>query len=418
MLKEFRPVVKNSKFLYLWISQIFSQITINLTNFVLLIKLFSTTGSSIATSLLWVSYALPAIVVGPFGAAIVDMVDRRSVLIITNLLQSLVIFLYALNYTKGIFLLYGATVGYAFLNQFYVPAEAASLPSLVEKKHLPFANSLFFMTQQGSIIVGFLTAGILNHLLGFATTLFVASFFLFLAFVSVSLLPKIQPSEELPVRFEEGIVNFFERIFQGYKFIKENRHVLVPFLFLLGFQITMATILINTPLIVVDIFRFNLNSGIIFIVISAVLGAVTGSLLISKLLRRGFRKKLVIENSLLLLSLSLLFFTFLVPELGIIMKTLIGGGAIFLAGFSAIGIVIPSQTFLQENTPGGLRGRVFGNFWFLATIATVFPVLFSGAVSELFGVRLLLFVFVTLTFSAFFFSRNYGDKFLTNKESV
>src|SRR3989344_792962 len=388
MLKEFRPVVKNSKFLYLWISQIFSQITINLTNFVLLIKLFSTTGSSIATSLLWVSYALPAIVVGPFGAAIVDMVDRRSVLIITNLLQSLVIFLYALNYTKGIFLLYGATVGYAFLNQFYVPAEAASLPSLVEKKHLPFANSLFFMTQQGSIIVGFLTAGILNHLLGFATTLFVASFFLFLAFVSVSLLPKIQPSEELPVRFEEGIVNFFERIFQGYKFIKENRHVLVPFLFLLGFQITMATILINTPLIVVDIFRFNLNSGIIFIVISAVLGAVTGSLLISKLLRRGFRKKLVIENSLLLLSLSLLFFTFLVPELGIIMKTLIGGGAIFLAGFSAIGIVIPSQTFLQENTPGGLRGRVFGNFWFLATIATVFPVLFSGAVSELFGVRL------------------------------
>lgn len=418
MLSEFKPIVKNSKFLHLWISQILSQITINLTNFVLLIKLFSTTGSSIATSLLWISYALPAILVGPIGAAVTDMVDKRSILMITNFLQSFVIFLYALTYAKGIFLLYGVAVGYALLNQFYVPAEAASLPSLVEKKYLPSANGLFFMTQQGSIIIGFLAAGILNHFLGFATTLFVASALLFLAFISVSLLPKIQPIEALPASFEEGIINFFGRILEGYNFIKENRYVLVPFLMLLGFQIIITTILINAPLIVVEIFKFNLNSGVIYVVVSAVLGAITGSILVSKLLRGGIRKKLVIENSLILLSLSFLLFTFLVPELGAVMRTLVGGVVIFLAGFAAIGIVIPSQTFLQENTPGGLRGRVFGNFWFLATIATVFPVLFSGAISELFGIRLLLFGFVSVAFTAFFFSRNYGDKFLTNKQNL
>src|SRR3990167_7049160 len=106
MTEDFKPLIRNSKFVYVWISQILSQLTIYIMNFLLITTLFNRTGSAIATSLLWVSYALPAIVVGPFGAAITDMVDRRKVLMITNLLQSLVIFLYALNYTKGIFLLY------------------------------------------------------------------------------------------------------------------------------------------------------------------------------------------------------------------------------------------------------------------------------------------------------------------------
>ena len=52
----------------LWISQILSQVTVNMMNFLLLAKLFNETGSSIATSLLWVSFALPTIFFGPIGA--------------------------------------------------------------------------------------------------------------------------------------------------------------------------------------------------------------------------------------------------------------------------------------------------------------------------------------------------------------
>lgn len=412
MFTEFKPILKNSKFIYLWSSQILSQITINLTNFILLIRLFSTTGSSIATSLLWICYALPAILIGPIGAAVVDMVDRRTVLIITNLFQSLAIFVYALTYTHSVFLLYGVAVTYAFLNQFYVPAEAASVPSLVDKKYLPSANSLFFMTQQGAIIFGFLGAGILNHLLGFATTLYVSSSLLFLAFVSVCFLPKLSAKEEISKSFEIGVINFFERILEGYNFIKKNNQVLIPFLLLLGFQITITTTLINVPVIAIEIFKLGVNTGVIYMVIFAILGAIFGSIIFTRLLRTGARKKIVIENSLMLLSLSFLLITFLIPELGIISRLLLGAGALFLAGFSAVGIIIPAQTFLQERTPGGLRGRVFGNFWFLATIATVFPVLFSGAISELFGIRIVLFAFITITVFAFFFSKNYAYKFM------
>src|SRR4030042_2096834 len=155
MSKDYRTIFKNKSFLYLWSSQIFSQLSINILNFILLIKIYSETKSSIATSFLWVSYAIPAIIIGPIAAASVDIIDKRKMLIITNLLQCLTIFFFAFISEQSLFLLYGIVIVYSFLNQFYIPAEQSSLPAIVEKKSLALANSLFFITQQISLIVGF-----------------------------------------------------------------------------------------------------------------------------------------------------------------------------------------------------------------------------------------------------------------------
>ena len=113
MLADFVPLVKNSNFRYLWTSQVFSQLTIHIMNFLLLIRLFNETGSTIATSFLWVAYALPAILIGPFAAASVDMFDRRKLLMLTNLFQSATIFFYALSHQTSLFLLYSVVVGYS-----------------------------------------------------------------------------------------------------------------------------------------------------------------------------------------------------------------------------------------------------------------------------------------------------------------
>jgi hypothetical protein len=79
MFKEFKSFTKNPKFLYLWVSQILSQLTVNIMNFLLLAHLFETTKSSIAVALLWVAYSLPALIIGPIGAASVDLLSRRNI---------------------------------------------------------------------------------------------------------------------------------------------------------------------------------------------------------------------------------------------------------------------------------------------------------------------------------------------------
>lgn len=418
MIEEFKPVLRNSNFVYIWLSQILSQLTINIMNFVLLIQLFEKTGSTIATSFLWVSYALPAVLIGPLAAATVDMVDRRKMLMATNLLQGISIFLYALSHRTSFFLLYGIVITYSFLNQFYVPAEAATLPAVLSKKMLPQGNGLFFLTQQAALIVGFGIAGFLNNFLGFDRTLYLCSALLLAAFISVAFLPQLKAEQEIPKDFEGAVAKFFGRIVEGYKFIKENKSILAPFAILMGLQVSLAVIVINVPVIATDILKISLNLAGIYIVVPAAVGAALGALIIPKLIRRGWRKKRMIESSLILMTVLFAIFTFAVSFLPALLRHIVSLMVILLIGLAFIGMVIPAQTFLQEATPGGFRGRVFGNFWFLVTIATIFPTIFAGTVTELFGIRFLLVLLGALAMAALLFSKKYGYKVLSNKVRV
>jgi MFS family permease len=415
MFKEFTLVLKNKSFRFLWASQILSQLTINVMNFLLLTKLYQQTGSTVAVSMLWVAYSLPAILVGPIGAASVDLMSRRKTLIITNLLQALTIFIYALLHREKLFLLYGIVLTYSFLNQFYVPAEASSLPSLVSKKSLAQANSLFFLTQEASLVVGFGLAGGLNQFLGFANSLYLCALMVFLAFISTVFLPEIKIENKIPKDFEKALSVFFEGILEGYHFIKNRKNIYLPFFILMGIQIIVSVVTINVPVIATDLLEMPLNSAGVLLVVPAGLGALIGAISTSKMLARGIRKKAIIENSLISTSFGIFCFSFIIPYFPYTFRIIFSFLILILIGAAFVGIVIPAQTFLQEVTPEGLRGRVFGNFWFLVTIATVFPVIFSGTITELFGVNFLLAVITGISFTTYLLSKRYGQKFILNE---
>ena len=143
MIGDYREIIKNKSFIFLWISQVLSQVTIFIMVYVLLIELFHASGSSIATSLIWVAYSIPVILVGPIASAFADMSDRKRILIVTNLLQCITIILFSLSYGRNFFLVYGFIIIYSFLNQFYVPSESASIPSIVKKQIYPMQTVCF-----------------------------------------------------------------------------------------------------------------------------------------------------------------------------------------------------------------------------------------------------------------------------------
>ncbi len=418
MLLEYKSLIRNTNFLCVWASQLLSQLTINIMNFLLLVRLFAITGSAIATSLLWVAYALPAILIGPFAAATVDLIDRRKMLMVTNLLQASVVLSYALVHETKFFLLYGVAFCYSFLNQFYLPAESATLPSVVEKNFLPYANGLFFITQQGALIIGFGIAGILNQFFGYSNSLFLAAALLFLAFIAVSFLPPLKIERELPHTYQEAVEHFFTTIVQGYQFIKENKVVLAPFLLLLALQVVLAMVAVNIPILATELFQISPNSAGVLIIVPAGIGAIAGAIFIPRILRGEVRKKTIIDYGLMALGFLLLGLGFLVPELNEPLRMIVGFILIIFTGLAFVSLLIPAQTFLQEKTPGGLRGRVFGNFWFLTTIATLMPVIFSGALTELLGIHSLLLLLSGLSLSALVVSKRQGQRFIEKVEEI
>lgn len=409
MANDFKKIISRPKFVYLWTSQILSQVTINIMNFLLLAKLYAVTGSSIATSLLWVAYALPALVFGPIGATVVDLVSRRKTLMIANLLQAATIFLTIFVNQQSIFILYAVVLIYSLLNQFYVPAESAYLPSTVAKEDLPQANSMFFLTTQASLVLGFGFAGIIQRFIGFDGALILCSIFLFAAFVSTSLLEETSPVKKIPEEFEKALKTFFDGIIGGYEFIRENKPVFYPLLLLLGLQASLAIIVVSLPVIAVQILGISVNFSGVSIVVPAGLGAVLGSVYIPRLIKKGYRKKQVIEAALMGIMISVLLITQGIPVAPLIYRIIFTPILIILAGFSFVAINLPTLTFLQSATPLWLRGRVFGNLYFLVTIVSVFPVLFSGAITELFGIRTMLSILALGTGAVLFYSRRHGD---------
>lgn len=414
-MKDFKPLLKNRKFVALWVSQLTSQLTIHVMNFLLLVKLFDATGSTIATSLLWVSYSIPALLIGPIAAASTDLLDKRKTLAITNFAQSILIFTYAfISSGTSQFLLYGVAMSYSFINQFYVPAEMAALPSVVKKKNYAYANGLFFITQQTAVIIGFAIAGLLLRVLGFTFSLYVCSTFLFIAFLSVISLPRLKPKDKLPEDFEGAFFEFFKRIYDGYKYIKNHRSILMPFLLLLGIQITLAIVIVNVPLVALSVLKIPLDLSGIFIVVPSGIGAAIGAVTVPKLLRKGVRKLSLIQKALSLASANIILLAFFVPTFSIVYRLIFAAVIFVILGISFVSIAVPAQTFLQEKTSQDMRGRVFGNFWFLVTVATIIPILASGAISELLGIRTLLTGLVILIVVTLVLMKRNAEKFVRN----
>lgn len=386
----------------MWTSAIVSQITLNMVSFMIITQIFEKTNSTIATSFVWAGYALAAAVFGPFGAVTADYRNRKKILVITNSLQAGIIFFYSFLYQQYLFLGYGVVFIYSAVDQFYVPAEAATLPKIVKKELLPTANGLLFITVQTSLIFGLVMAGFMYETVGMQVTLLIASVLLMIGVAAASFLPKINVDKTIANDFETSLRILFEEILDGFKYIKSTRNILVAFVMLVCLQVSLSILIILMPVIAQDLLLVKASLSSAFVVLPAGIGAVIGTASVSKILARNIRKKHMIATGLFFLSLGIFLFAGIVPLLPFWVGRTVGVICIAVAGFSYVITLVPTLTYLQEQTPGGLLGRVLGNIWFISAIATVVPVIFAGTVAELFGVSTILIIVSIIGFIGLF----------------
>src|SRR5579862_1841657 len=84
---SFRHVMKNRHFLRLWLAQFISLTIFNATNFAVVALVNDTTHSVIMSGLAIIAFTLPAVPFGAIAGAIVDQLDKRMVLWVTNILR-------------------------------------------------------------------------------------------------------------------------------------------------------------------------------------------------------------------------------------------------------------------------------------------------------------------------------------------
>ncbi|MFH1289521.1 MAG: MFS transporter, partial [Patescibacteria group bacterium] len=294
----------NKNFTKLWLSQGLSLLTSNMLNFILMIKIFEATGSTVAVGLYLALYTLPSVFLGLFAGAFIDLWSKRKILILTNAAQALVVLLY-LGASDKIWPIYSIVLLYSMCDEFFLPAQASTLPAIVSKKQLSRANSLFMMTMQATFLIGFTIGGPIIRLLGNQGPFILASLFLMVSALSVYFLPKDKPADEIKFskNFDENFEKIISQIREGYSFIRKERKILIPLVIYVLIQVVMAIVTILFPVISQKLLAVDIRDAGLILITPLGFGMIAGMFALNRIIdRMGKRISIAIGSFLAILG--------------------------------------------------------------------------------------------------------------------
>ena len=172
LLPDISPLRTSREFRLLWSGQLISQVGSAVRFVALPYQVYLLTGSTFAVGLLGLFQAVPLIVLSLWGGVIADRVDRRRLLLTTNVGLALVSVALAIATqldAATLPLLYVLTAVGAGIGALDQPARSALAPSLVQRRLIPAAMALTQTQWQLASVIGPAAAGLLIAQLGLAS---------------------------------------------------------------------------------------------------------------------------------------------------------------------------------------------------------------------------------------------------------
>ena len=406
-------VLRNRPFLLLWLAQLSTQVGGNMVMFGLFIIIGSNySGSKIAISILLLSFLVPAILFSAIAGVFVDRVDKRHMLLVTNVLRG-VAFLMVFLVGNNLLLLYLLMILVSTVTTFFGPAEASMIPFLVPRAQLLAANGLFTLTTNASFALGFALFGpFLVALASPQVLILVVAVLYFVAAVFCWTLPSSLPSGlslsagQTVTDAERAVETLFGQLVEGITYIRDHRNVgwTLSYLGITGALIGILAVLgpdfAKTALGLGD-------KGLVVVVLPLGLGIVTGILALNAY-GCYFPRRRAIEAGLIVLGALLAVLSAAGPISRFLEAQVAGQGfedasrmvsllsmviaIAFIAGACYAVVAISAQTQLQEELPEDVRGRVFGVLNMLISVSSLLPIIVVAPAADLVGTAPILAV--------------------------
>lgn len=386
-------VIRNPQFTKIWLAQITSQIATNLINFALLIRVYDlaqhTPYANIAVSILVLSFGVPSIIFALLAGAYVDHLDRKKVLIVTNVLRAILV-LGFLVFNQSIIAIYVIVFLISTLSQFFTPAEAAALPRLVDKKQLLSANSLFLLALYSSFILGYSLAGPLIAWGSIQLVYWVTAICFVVAAVLSARLPQMK-AQKAGLNFAQINHQVFQTMRATTRKIFRSPQLKFPIVNLTIGQMMIGVFAVVAPALAVVLFHQNLANVSVKMIIPAAVGLVVGALLVSQLFKNT-KKVLLINIGVLLAVLGLLSFGVITHLENTPVFSWVVVLVSFTLGFSNALVSVSAQTLLQMHSEDEERGKIFGTLNMMMNLGAMLPVLLAGVTADLISPTWVLFI--------------------------
>ena len=388
-------------FLYLLLSEIFSQIAMNMFNFVMVIIAFTVASSNTAVSGVAVSFMLPSLLFGIMAGVIVDKRNKKNVLVMTNVLRGLCVL--PLFFLHGnILIIYLLTFLVALITQFFIPAETPIIPLLVRKDLLLSANALFGMGIYGSIFLAYAISGPALLLFG-KTNIFLAFgvFFLLSAFFAYLIKVKEPVKKENLAKDVIQNLSLAREIKTAIAIMAKTKVIYRALLLLTLAQVIILVLAVIGPGYAQHVLNIKVEDFPFFFVTPAIIGMALSAVILGSFFNKVSKQKIT-KVGLVLIGLSILFLpygskvesraivqyvnTFLPQILTINVFHIMIFLAFILGAANAL-VFIPANTILQEETSDEFRGKVYGALSTLVGLFSILPIVLVGGLADIFGVK-------------------------------
>ncbi|MBM7614495.1 MFS transporter [Alkaliphilus hydrothermalis] len=364
-------------FFTIYIGQAFSLLSSSAVQFSIIWWITVQTGSALALTIASVVGLLPQAVIGPFAGVWIDRYNRKTIMIIADIIvatSSLVLFIAFFWGIPSIIFVYVVLFTRSLGEIFHRPAMQAAIPQLVPKNELTKAGGLGQMVQSACSMMGPMLGALLMSIATLQYVMLVDIIGATLAIITLSLVKISKHRVNLGSK-----LNVINDMKEGIKAIKSNEALMrisIPILISTIIFVPLGTLL---PLMVKNYFNGTaLHNGIIQalfasgMLISAMVIGVTG----------GMKKQfLMISLGILFLGICSLIGGFL-PASGFWIFCIV----VFIMGTTGMISNIPYTAYIQKTIPQENLGKVISLVTSVMSFAAPVGMFIAGPVTEVIGI--------------------------------
>lgn len=364
---RYRDLLKNRNFLLYNLGQMLSQFADRLVHLGLIGIIYRISpGSTIQLAKILFFTVFPAFIISPIAGVYVDRLNKKNILVASNIIRSLTVFAIPLFFLEGhslipiyimVFIIFASAC-------FFLPAKLSMMPDFVDDKNLLIANSLSTSSWIIAGIIGFSIGAFIVEFLGIKFSLFInASLYLMSATVlSLVSIHKKAALNKLSLKdvtkdFEDALrKSFFYELKEGITYLlshKQARFVVGTFFV---FMSVIGSLYVVMVVFIQDM-THSMTKGLGVFGIFLFLGFLIGSFFYGKFGHKISKTKIISVSFIL----SGLFVSVFAVMLKMFFSFLLGNLFMFLIGLSISAIATSGNTIIHETIDKNMRGRIFSS---------------------------------------------------------
>lgn len=398
---EAPSLLNDPPFRTLWLSRLLSQTAQGALLYAMLILVVDLSDRTIFSSLFVLCSIVPSMLFGLPAGVVVDAVPRRPLLVLLNILRFAFMLFIISAPEPSLGDVFAATVGIWVIHQFYSPAEASLMSTLVPSSRYTSAQSLFNLALTIAQALGLVILAPLLLRAGGPRLVFAFAGLLFMiGGVLTVLLPKVSRARSGQARQYRSLRDILG---EGWRFARGDRQTFEAILDDVLVGIGMSALVVIVPFYLERVLGTS-KENTVFVFAPAALGLVLG-LRMAPWFARVIGERMSATFSLFVFAgcvavlgfveqaLDVLTIGFQLPldtiadRLSISPLILVAMLISIPAGFSSSVVNVAARSILLSRTPEQMRGKVIATQGLLGNIGALAPTLLAGIATDIFGVQ-------------------------------